>query len=512
MRSFRLFLTGTLTILVLSGPFGGTGAHATRDILEPESGALLGAWVQNGELPSHYDEVVAFEQELGRQLDIAHIYRPWDNLWWNEEEDHLADGRIPLISWTAAGTTAAEINSGSQDGLIAEKADAIKALGTPVFLRFSYEMDQPPSGPRYIGPPEQFIPAWRRVHDIFVARGATNAVWVWCAIAWNFSPKAQIKAPDFYPGNAYVDWIAADGYNWYPEKPGSKWKSFTEIFTYFYDWAAPKGKPIMIGENGVQEDPAQPGRKAGWLRDTAAAMKAMPLVKSYVYFHSMSPKGYNFRLDTSGSAFGAFTDLAMDPYYNQGPPPPPPPDPLPELFEDGFESGDLSEWTSAEGMEVGSEETRTGSYAARQRSVGSATYAVANLDSARTDLTYRIWFKVISQATTTTLIRFQSTDLPSLFSLNLRGNGDLAFWNGYTLSSTVSSTGVDPGAWHDLRVHLLIAGVASEVTVELDGVIVDDLSSTLSLGSQPLTSVQLGNSALERTYDVAFDDVSVTAP
>ncbi len=315
--SRKLLALVALTVLASSVA---TPAHAGPDItgrLLPPSGAWLGAWVGN-RYPNldHYEEVEAFESQIGRKLNVSQHYRPWDNQWWGEEQLDLENGRIPLISWTPAGTTAAEINSGSQDALITEKADAIKALGGEVFLRFAYEMDQPPGSIRYIGPPSEFITAWRRVHGIFQDRGATNAVWVWCAIAWNFTPQYNVDAKAYYPGDAYVDWIAADGYNWYPEKPDSQWKSFKDIFAYFYEWAAPKSKPVMIAETGAQEDPATPGRKGGWITATSNTLKEWPDVKAFMYFHSKSPKGYDFWVDTSPSALDKFKAIGEDPYFN----------------------------------------------------------------------------------------------------------------------------------------------------------------------------------------------------
>ena len=102
-----------------------------------------------------------------------------------------------MVSWTGRGTTAAAIASGTEDANIARVADAVKALGSRVLVRFAYEMDQPTSGPRYLGSPAQFIAAWRHVHDVFQARGVTNARFVWSPIAANFKSGAR---PELLPG------------------------------------------------------------------------------------------------------------------------------------------------------------------------------------------------------------------------------------------------------------------------------------------------------------------------
>src|SRR5204863_5267335 len=131
------------------------------------------------------------------------------------------------------------------------------------FLRFFHEFDGDYRRP-VVHSAADFIAAWRHVHDVFVAEGATNVAWVWCPTAWKFISRNPWP-PHYYPGNRYVDWIAADGYNWYPARSGSTWRSFRAVFADFYAWASGKGKPIMVAENGVQEDPARRRRKANWI-------------------------------------------------------------------------------------------------------------------------------------------------------------------------------------------------------------------------------------------------------
>ena len=83
---------------------------------------------------------------------------------------------------------------------------------------------------------------------------------------------------------------------------------FEWIFQDFYDWAAGRGKPLMIGEFGVQE--RKPGEKAEWLRDAAQVLKTkFTEIKAIVYFNVK--KRYDWRLDTTSSR-GAFKYLAKE--------------------------------------------------------------------------------------------------------------------------------------------------------------------------------------------------------
>jgi Glycosyl hydrolase family 26 len=288
---------------------GGVTAPATNAVSPPR--VLFGAWVQQGTAPTHADAVRALESQLGFTLALDNHYRPWTNTFWRDEQDDIASGRTPMVSWTARGTTAAAIASGSEDATIARVADAVKALQSRVLVRFAYEMDQPEGSPRYLGPPADFIAAWRHVYSTFQARGATNARFVWSPIAANF---ANGVAQSFYPGNRYVDWIGADGYDWYPGRPGSKWTSFGDIFSAFYAWAAPRGKPLIIAETGAQEDPADPARKAAWVADAADWIGSHAAIRAVSYFDGVSPKGYDFRVDTSAAAFAAWQAMGLETY------------------------------------------------------------------------------------------------------------------------------------------------------------------------------------------------------
>ena len=49
------------------------------------------------------------------------------------------------------------------------------------------------------------------------------------------------------------------------------------------------------------------------------------------------------------------------------------------IFDDGFETGDMSRWTNAIAMTVQSQQTYSGAYAARATTTGSAAWAYRTL-------------------------------------------------------------------------------------------------------------------------------------
>lgn len=278
--------------------------------LAPASGSLFGAYVKptSGLAEADITAAVAkVETDTGKRLGIDHHFYPWAGEFpgWKEPWD-IQSGRIPMVTW--GGVESWKINNGSQDAIIAARADSTKSLGGKFFLRWFPDMELDAKS----GTPSAFIAAWRRIYNTFKARGNTTAVFVWCPSAWGFNTG---EAQTYYPGDAYVNWVCADGYNWHPGRANSNWASFASIFSDFHTWAKTKTKPAMIGETGVQE--SWSGRKATWVNEARQALKTtLNWVQALVYTHGHT--SYDFRMDTTASSYTAFKNLIADPYFAGG--------------------------------------------------------------------------------------------------------------------------------------------------------------------------------------------------
>lgn len=279
----------------------------------PERGALFGVhtkvedkWVVDNVKAA----TVALERHLGRRIDINHYFYPWDKEFPTDAERwDLQNGRIPMISWNGKDHFASDIADGQYDPMIMERAVRVKELGRPVMIRWFWEMDGKKKA-EFAQSPSDYVAAWRHIHDTFQELGASNVAWVWCP---NASAFTDGEAQAFYPGDEYVDWLCADGYNWAPGRPRDRWESFAEIFGGFYDWASQQNKPIMVGEFGVQE--AAPGDKARWVAETVAAIKSeFPLIKAVVYFNANHD--HDWRMNSSPDAYEAFKEFANDPFFH----------------------------------------------------------------------------------------------------------------------------------------------------------------------------------------------------
>ena len=181
------------------------------------------------------------------------------------------------------------------------------------------------------------------------------------------------------------------------------------------------------------------------------------------------------------------------------------------LFSDGFETGDLSQWTTNSGLTAETAHAHTGAYGAEESSTGSTTYAYKTLPGSYTQLWATAWVYVVSRSTSANLIGFRGSNGGSIINLYLSQTGKLALRNNVGGVTTTSATGMPSGSWHQVVLHAVINGTSGSVDVSLDGTAVTDLSLTgQNLGTNPITQLQLGDNTAGRTYDIDFDDISVT--
>jgi chitodextrinase len=181
------------------------------------------------------------------------------------------------------------------------------------------------------------------------------------------------------------------------------------------------------------------------------------------------------------------------------------------LFSDGFESGNLSQWTASSGMAVQQQEVYAGSWAARATSSGSAAYAYKSLAVPTAELYYDGRVRALSQGASAnaSLVRFRTASGGAIMSIFRRSDNKLATLNELTAVNTVGPV-MSAGGWHELEVHLLINGASSLVEVWLDGTRISALSKTDSLGTTPVGRVYIGDSSTGRTFDFAFDNQLVS--
>jgi chitodextrinase len=179
------------------------------------------------------------------------------------------------------------------------------------------------------------------------------------------------------------------------------------------------------------------------------------------------------------------------------------------VFSDGFESGNLSQWTASTGMTLQQQIVYAGSWAARATSSGTPAYAYKNLSTPLSEFYYDGRVQMVSQGgTNVSLVRFTTATGGSIFSIFRLSNGKLSYSNGVTRVST-SGPFVSTRIWHELEVHALINGNSSLVEVWLDGTKVITKSAE-ALGTTGVGRVYIGANASGHTFDSVFDNAVVS--
>ena len=201
-------------------------------------------------------------------------------------------GTIPLVSWGVDFTHNAILN-GTEDAYIRAQAKALAAYGKPVFVRLNWEMN----GnwyPQWDGTavnPAVYVESWRYIREYFWLEGAYNVSFVWCP---NVGDPTGSAAYDWYPGNAYVDWVGLDAY---PQSHLAAQGLLTgdDGLSSMAEQAAAHSKPLMLAEWA----PSTPSPDVGSPFDEIFqwALRYPDTVKALVYFNYGSSRVDHFLVD-----------------------------------------------------------------------------------------------------------------------------------------------------------------------------------------------------------------------
>ncbi len=278
--------------------------------------------------PLNLTNVSQFETDAKRKASIVMIYQGWGtsnndpNFNPTMMDSIRSRGSIPMITWQPEDFITSQIQptysllniiNGAFDSYITNYALAVKAWNHPIFIRFAHEMNgnwYPWSEQINGNSSGQYVQMWQHVHDIFTAQGVTNVTWAWTPM--NTDENGQLgNLAHYYPGDAYVDWVGIDGYNWGTSQTWSHWQNFADIFyNAYYEIAGITQKPMMIGETASTE---VGGNKATWISDTLQNFipNMFPKIKALIWFNEN--KEQDWRIESSARSQTSFSR-----YINNG--------------------------------------------------------------------------------------------------------------------------------------------------------------------------------------------------
>jgi Glycosyl hydrolase family 26 len=164
-------------------------------------------------------------------------------------------------------------------------AQTIKSRNHPVMVAYNHE---PEADAGRQGSAADFIAAYRHVEDVFTAQGATNVEWTWQMTAYAFrTSAADLRyAAKWYPGDAYVDNVGADAYNWFTCGHGNgTWNELEVLGRPVLAFARAHGKAASFPEFATD---ANPGR-VRWITNAHQYFLANQDVLSAAFYFNRPP-------------------------------------------------------------------------------------------------------------------------------------------------------------------------------------------------------------------------------
>ena len=135
------------------------------------------------------------------------------------------------------------IDTVKDDSVLHAHAQAFAAMGRPVFLRFASEMNG--NWTPFHKNPELYREKFKLVHDV-MKKVAPNVIMIWCV-----GSEPHNNWEDYYPGDAYVDWVGVNFYSVLHHNNDPKLPADKESFEFHLDNIYKKfaaRKPIAICE------------------------------------------------------------------------------------------------------------------------------------------------------------------------------------------------------------------------------------------------------------------------
>jgi len=308
-----------LVIAVLTGGVIGVSlpAHAASCVADPllcPSRVHFG--VSMSGLPRDVGRLDTFGAAVGKSPGVAMYFQSFKDPFDATGLRGLTDtGRLPMITWEPYDALRPADNpyplrsiaAGTFDDYLRAQAEKTKSVGAPVAIRFGHEMNGYwyPWGQGTNGnTPQDYVAAYRHVHDIFSGAGATNVVWVWAPNLDDFNRTQDLGA--LYPGDTYVDWLGISGY--FDETTDTFANLYPSTLAQF-DRIAPT-KPIYIAETSVLPGLTRPAM----IRDLLRGLLATPRLVGFTWFDHVTR--FDWRIENDPAALAAFSDELSSAWFS----------------------------------------------------------------------------------------------------------------------------------------------------------------------------------------------------
>lgn len=195
-------------------------------------------------------------------------------------------------------------------------ANTIKSRGGNVLVAYSHEPEI--SSKTWMGSSSDFKAAYAKFVNIFRTQGATNVKFVLQLTAWSYrsNDSDPSNVAKWYPGDAYVDVLGADAYNWSNCGVGkSKWVELQTLMDPVLSFAKSHSKMVALPEYGATAD----SRRAQWLTNAKSYLIANEAWVAAAYYFNRpptNPKNQDCKWQlTTNAEYSGLASLLRDPNF-----------------------------------------------------------------------------------------------------------------------------------------------------------------------------------------------------
>jgi mannan endo-1,4-beta-mannosidase len=306
----------------MKAPYVNAHPYDVRPLLHPKKEYIGVSFAFDG--PTDLKPTVKlqnFTKAVGKAPNMLKTFQEWGGAFDKAEaKEAWAQGAIPFIDIEPFKPSLKVIAAGGPavDRYIEQYATAIKSTNVPVAYSFGHEFngDWYEWGHCYANRPKaqacaqnntakDFVAAWKHIHEIFERVGAGNVIWVWSP---NTIKRGLPGLSDYYPGDAYVDWVGLSGYMT-PGPPDPQ--IFNHVFKPTMDQVRTfSQKPFVMTETASNAG----ARKLADIKFLFKGVYNRPDILGFIWFDVKKPEG-DYRLSTGRGSVKAFkTYFAYQPF------------------------------------------------------------------------------------------------------------------------------------------------------------------------------------------------------
>ncbi len=329
-RRGNLIQTGTQVYVKTDDPSMG-GRINFGVTHEPVGGTYLGAYAEADENIYHHSDPSRFYMDtfpglVEKDMAAYLLYLPYGYSitgYWSHMNKAIEKDKILQIALEPRNGLG-EVNG--NDGYLVQLAQDMENSGCKMMVRFAGEMNDL-SSMWYDQNPNTFIEKFRIVADIFHTYAPSVPV-IW---APNFFPADTID--DYYPGDAYVDYVGMSSYAFYSSETDplgqgvdrSRWSNQLDTIYSLYGHK----KPLMVVEGGASFESNSGADTTNYASNqifdfyTYLPIKYPNLKMCFVFDADRSSYGQKFLLSRNNQYLNAYksaikSDLLLSNSYDSG--------------------------------------------------------------------------------------------------------------------------------------------------------------------------------------------------